>query len=83
MILLFFISLGGKKSEDPNTMLEEAATFRVKRALGYLGALNDLRNKQIRYINRTGAWNTANARMVIRCLDLCASLSATCGLRRR
>ena len=51
-------------------MLEEAAVFRVKRGIGYLGALNDLRNKHIRYLNQTGAWNAANARMVIRCIDL-------------
>jgi len=51
-------------------MTEEAATFRVKRAIGYVGALNELRNKHIRYINQTGAWNVANARMVVRCIDL-------------
>lgn len=51
-------------------MLEEAATFRVKRGLVYLSALNDLRNRHIHYINRVGAWNTINARMVVRCLDL-------------
>ena len=51
-------------------MTEEAATFRVKRAIGYVSALNELRNKHIRYINQTGAWNVANARMVVRCIDL-------------
>lgn len=69
-LCLISTSLGSKRSEDPHTMLEEAATFRVKRALGYLGALNDLRNRQIHYINRMGAWHTVNARMVIRCIDL-------------
>lgn len=51
-------------------LVEEDAQFRVKRALSYLSALNDLRNKHIKYVNKTGSWNTANTRMVIRCIDL-------------
>lgn len=55
---------------DQAPLIEEAATFRVKRGLIYLGALNDQRNKHIQFINQTGTWNTINTRMVVRCLDL-------------
>lgn len=58
------------RDEERPPLVEEEAQFRVKRALCYLGALNDLRNKHIKYVNKTGSWNTANTRMVIRCLDL-------------
>ena len=59
-----------KGQADLPPIIEEAATFRVKRGLIYLSALNELRNKHIQYINRTGSWNTLNTRMVVRCVDL-------------
>ena len=50
---------------------EEDAGFRIRRAIGYLYQLNQCRNTEALYINHSGAtWNAANARMVIRCLDI-------------
>jgi hypothetical protein len=62
--------LGNRDAAELPPLVEETAAFRVKRGMLYLSALNELRNKHVQYINRVGSWNTMNARMVVRCLDL-------------
>lgn len=46
------------------------ATWRLRRALLYVGAANAMRNRLVREIALVPAWQSSTSRMFVRCLDL-------------
>jgi hypothetical protein len=71
-VLLFVVVWFRMPKQDLEDLIcsEETAQFRIKKALSYVHDMNEVRNKQVLYLNRSSTWSTSNTRMVVRSLDL-------------